>query len=256
MKKTNRPIFVANWKMNLTRETSESLSLDIKKRCKFSPNVEVVVCPSHINIPLVFELFRRTPVKIGAQDSSWLDSGSLTGEVSPVNLKAYGVRYVILGHSERRQNLGETEQMINAKLKAVLKNHLIPIVCVGETFVERQEGRKDQVVARQVAAALAGVRFDRRQELMIAYEPVWVIGSGQAVEPAEAIHTAKVIQQVIQDHFHGSDRPLEEFIKILYGGSVDSKNVNNFIVDPISGVLVGGASLQVEEFCKILEKLD
>lgn len=252
----HKPLFIANWKMNLDREGTEELLDAIKRDCKFSPKVTTVVCPSFVNIPQVAGGLGKTPLRMGAQDVSWQESGSLTGEVSPLTLRDYGVEYVLVGHSERREHLGETDEMINGKIKACLSHDIIPVLCVGETFEERQEGKKDHVIRRQVEKALAGVKFDKHHSLCIAYEPVWVIGSGQAVDPKEAAHTAEVIKQEVFDQFHTLGKSGDELVTILYGGSVQADNVASFITGTIRGVLVGGASLTAATFCDLLERLD
>lgn len=250
-----KPLFVANWKMNLDKKQTQSLVSEIKKQCRVNPQIETVVCPSYTNIPLTAEGLHRTDIKIGAQDVSWQESGSMTGEVSATMLKDFGVEYVIVGHSERRGCLEETNKMINSKLVTCFKNGLKPILCVGETFEERQSGRKDSVIAAQVREALTGIVLGRQHQITIAYEPVWVIGSGQAVDPDEARHIASVIRAEIFDIYHSHEKNIEEYLRILYGGSVNSQNIKNFVSDEISGVLVGSASLQADEFCRMLDQL-
>lgn len=251
----NKPkkFFVANWKMNLDRLAVERLTEKLKKQLVVFPQTETVICPSFIDIPYVFQQLHKLNVKVGAQDAAWQNTGSLTGEVSPLSLKQYGVEYVIIGHSERRQLLQETDEMIESKLNACFKNGLQPILCVGETFEERQSGRQEAVIVRQIRKALSGVVVGPRQRIMVAYEPVWVIGSGQAVDPDEAQHIVKVIREEVFDIYKDHEYEVDDYLSILYGGSVDSENINDFIKGNISGVLVGGASLDADEFNKMLK---
>lgn len=250
---SEKPLFIANWKMNLTAEETKRLLSDIMKDCQLSPSVETVVCPSFTSLPLASRMTEKSPLILGAQDVSWLEKGSLTGEVSPLMLKEYGVRYVLVGHSERRQFLMETDDMVNAKVRSCLAHDLVPVVCVGETFEQRQEGKKDHTVFSQVRAALRGIDLEGDGRIVIAYEPVWVIGSGQAVNTDEALRSAEVAVYAAREQF--SRAVVDEKVDILYGGSVDSGNIKSFLKHPISGVLVGGASLQKSEFCEMIKTL-
>lgn len=253
-----KKIIVANWKMNLSLSESERLTRSILKGLipfkKKLAKVEIVFCPHFTALPLVKNLISRTKIKIGlgAQNVFWEKKGAFTGEISSLMLKEFDCQYVICGHSERREYFKETDEMIHKKVVAVLDSGLIPILCVGEKFDQRQNGAKDYVIIQQVSHALEGVNLDSNQQLIIAYEPVWVIGSGQAVRPQEAEYTHQVIYQRLIDLF-----PLElvqKNIRIIYGGSVDSSNIKGFLdKKAIDGVLVGGASLKADEFVKIIE---
>ena len=252
----NQTLVIANWKMNLTIKESGELAEGILKQ-KTSWSAEksaVVLCPSFESLAAVQEKLKgQATVALGAQDCFWEETGAFTGEVSARVLRELGCAYVILGHSERRQNLGETDAQVNLKVRAALRECLVPIVCVGETFNERQEGQKDFVVMEQVKKALDGVKLLENDRLIIAYEPVWVIGSGQAVDPAEAEHTSRVIRQVILDNDETED--IKERVKIIYGGSVNPANVKSFISQPtISGILVGGASLEADKFVELIKE--
>jgi len=244
--------FIANWKMNLTAASTDELLNQVRKSVKlYKDNVEIVVCPSFPSLFVADKNSKESGIRIGAQNCSWQDAGSLTGEVSATMLKEMGVSYVIIGHSERRQRLNETEEMINQKMSTVLKAGLVPILCVGETFSERQEGRKDFVIAGQVESALKNIQLVGKK-ILIAYEPVWVIGSGQAVKIDEAEHASRVIKQVLIDLYPNID--VKQVVQVLYGGSVDSKNVSYFSSsDYLSGVLVGGASLDAAEFIEMVK---
>jgi len=211
-----------------------------------------VLCPSFTALEKVAQRLKGTGVFLGAQDCFWEQEGAFTGEVSPTFLKELGCRFVIIGHSERRTHLGETDEMVHQKVKAVLAEGLVPVICVGETFEERQEGNKDFVVMSQVDKAVAGVDLQKDDQLIVAYEPVWVIGSGQAVEPAEARHTHQVIRQVLIDHFDAA--AVQERARVIYGGSVDASNIKSFFAEEnIDGALVGGASLDPHSFAELIQ---
>jgi len=252
----NRPIILANWKMNLSVQDSLKLA---KQLVKFMPQLsatapEVVLCPSLPALSGVGQVIAGSAISLGAQNVFWQTSGSYTGEVSPVMLKELGVKYVIVGHSERRQWLNETPDMIKRKVWAVLNQDLVPVLCVGETFNERQTGRKDLVVMEQLKSAVNGLKLKPTNQLIVAYEPVWVIGSGQAVAHEEMVETAKAMEQVLVDLF--SVKAVREQIRIIYGGSVDQDNINICLQEaPLQGVLVGGASLQASSFEQLLTRV-
>ncbi|MCX6785732.1 MAG: triose-phosphate isomerase [Candidatus Komeilibacteria bacterium] len=250
MKKT---IIIANWKMNLSPDQAEQV---LGEMLALSPSwplseTSVVVCPSFEALSALAPQFKNSALALGAQNCFWEDEGAYTGEISPKFLKGLGCQYVIVGHSERRQNLGETDAQVSLKVKAALRNGLVPIICVGETFQERQDGQKDAAVSGQVNRALEGLKLLSGDELVLAYEPVWVIGSGQAVSPEEAGHTSQVIRQVLLDHF--SLEQINSQTRIIYGGSVNPLNVKNFVAWPtIDGILVGGASLAAKTFSELV----
>lgn len=242
--------------MNLSIKDSVQVAKQlVKEYKKFKNSFELVLAPSFPALSAVAEAIKRSGVKLGAQDVFWKSTGPYTGEVSPEVLKELGVSYVIVGHSERRQYFGESDVMIQQKVAGVIAANMIPVLCVGETFAQRQIGQKDMVVARQVNQALDGLTLSGAQKLIIAYEPVWVIGSGQAVEPVEAQHTAQVISRALLDHF--SKKTVDSQIKVIYGGSVDLTNIDSFVHDvpPINGVLVGGASLEAKRFISLLKQI-
>jgi len=252
-----KPIIVANWKMQFTSEktleTTKKL-LELFKEEKIDPQkIEIIICPSFAALPQAAQLLKNKGIKLGAQDCFWEEKGAFTGEVSPSDLKEMGADYVILGHSERRENLAETDEMIHKKIKAALLAKLIPILCVGETFDERQKGVKDYKIINQVTKALEGTEIKPGEQIIVAYEPVWVIGSGQAVAPEEAHYTAKVIEQRIIDLIGFS--LTKEASSFIYGGSVDEKNIKDFVTGEISGALVGSASLDPDQFVKLIKKI-
>lgn len=234
---------------DLTQEVSRGLNkTDIE-------NTDVVLCPSFTALKSVSEIIKKNklPIFLGAQNVFWQEKGAYTGEISPLMLKELGVKYIIIGHSERRVNLKETDEMINKKIEIALAYNLIPILCVGEMFEERQRGEKDSVINKQIAGAFKGINFNIDNNLIIAYEPVWAISSsgyGQIVEPPEAEDTSLVIKQQLIDIF-GSEKVTKR-VKIIYGGNVDSSNVKGFLEKNVEGFLVGGASLKLQEFIKII----
>ncbi len=247
-------IVIANWKMNLSPNQSLNLAEEIiAQLAEVKPTKAIaVLCPDFLSLSSVAKITGQS-ISLGAQDCFWERAGAYTGEVSPEFLHELGCAYVIIGHSERRQDVGETDEQVNLKVKAALANSLIPIICVGETFDERQEGNKDFIISRQVSRALAGIKLLEQDGLIIAYEPVWVIGSGQAVAPEEAEHAHRVIRQVLIDNF--SLTAVTDQIKIIYGGSVKPNIVRGFLSQPsIDGILVGGASLEAESFVELVKQ--
>jgi triosephosphate isomerase (TIM) len=249
-------IIIANWKMSLGQKQSldliESLIKKINSQEKNLP--EVVICPSFNVMAEVAQKISKTEIKLGAQDCFWEEQGAYTGEVSAKVLKEIGCEFVIVGHSERRNYVAETDAMVNRKIRAMLKNKLTPILCVGEKFEERQSGDKDYIIMQQVQKGLEGIKFNKDDRLIVAYEPVWVIGSGQAVAPEEAEHTNRVIRQVLLDHL-----PLEivkNQVHLIYGGSVNLENIKGFLDEPnIDGYLIGGASLEADEFWSLIKAM-
>ncbi len=250
----NKTYLIANWKMQLLNSEAKNLASEVVNTKK-NENTEIVLCPSAISIAPLSEILKNSAVKLGAQNLWPEQKGSFTGEISPTQLKELNVEYVILGHSERRKNNAETDEQIHAKVKSALANNLTPIVCVGETFEERQEGQTDLVIINQVTKALQGIKLDEGQKIFIAYEPVWVIGSGQAVDPKEAQNIVRLIRKTMLDLL--PQNMVENNLKVLYGGSVDADNILNFIKpNLIDGVLIGGASLSLEKFKPIINSLN
>lgn len=243
-------IVIANWKMKLGVPESIDLAKEIKKGVP--KKAEVIICPSFISLPGVAKILQGSKIKLGGQDCFWEEAGAFTGEVSASQLRESGCEFVILGHSERRKYFKETDEMIHKKIKMALASGLTPILCVGETFEQRQDGARDYILIQETTKALEGCTIGLDQRVIIAYEPVWVIGSGQAVDPQEAEVAHQVIRQSLFDLFPASI--VENNFRIVYGGSVDAKNVANFInLENTSGVLVGGASLEAEEFISIIK---
>ena len=238
-----KPIIVANWKMNpLTLVEAKKLFLGVKKG--ISKKAEVVVCP-----PFIF-LSALSGLKLGGQNCFWEEKGAFTGEISASLLKDAGAQYVIIGHSERRQFFHETDETVNKKTKAALKSHLTPIVCVGETLSERESKKTFKVIETQLKGGFANFGPEEMKRLVIAYEPVWAIGTGKVATPEEAQEVHAFIRKELSKIF-GND--VTQHLRILYGGSVKPDNISNLMGEgDIDGALVGGASLDANQFSEIV----
>ena len=248
----NRPRLVAgNWKMHTTPDVARGLASEIAKhQSKFGP-IEVAIFPPFTSLAAVREIVEKTEIRLGGQDMHFESEGAFTGEVSGAMLKISGCSMVILGHSERRQHFGETDQIINRKLKKALELTLVPIFCLGETLTERQNGKTFDALQGQLTAGLQGVRLDETK-LVIAYEPVWAIGTGVQATPQEAAEAHRFLREKLSI-LVGS--PVAQKIRILYGGSVKAEVAGGlFAEEEIDGALVGGASLKASEFVEIIKK--
>ena len=247
-----RRIFVAgNWKMNKTIAEAKALVKGLLPEVEKYDNVDAAVCPSYLAVPAVAELCASTPLKVGAQNVYWEESGAYTGEVSPEMVSEI-CDYVIVGHSERRKYFGETDETVNRRLKAALEVGLKVIVCVGETLEENEGGKTEAVVTRQIKKGLADISAEQAAEITIAYEPVWAIGTGKAATPEDANHVHKDVIRPLLKELFGEDRA--ESMRIQYGGSIKPDNAADlFSMSDIDGGLVGGASLKADSFLKILE---
>jgi triosephosphate isomerase len=245
-------LVVANWKMNPqslaeAKELFNSIKNWIKRHSNILQNVRIIICPPFVYLsnfaPLTSNFQHRTSIiSLGAQDLFWEEKGAFTGEISPTMLKNLGVEYVIVGHSERRQVLGETDEMINKKLKAAIKTKLKPILCIGETEKERKFGKTPQVLKNQIKKTLKGTSNIKLQtsNLVIAYEPVWAIGTGNPCKPEDAKEVLLFLRKIVK-------------FPILYGGSINSKIAKDYIKVGFNGLLVGGASLHSKEFIEIIK---
>jgi len=249
-----KPIIAGNWKMNLNH--LEAIGLVQKLHYNLRPQdydaVEVVVCPPFTSLRSVQTLIDgdRIPMGLGAQNCHWEEKGAYTGEISPPMLARLRCSYVIVGHSERRQYFAESDEIVNRKAKAVLANEMIPIVCVGETLDQREAGTTEDVVGTQVRGSLAGIPADTIGALVIAYEPVWAIGTGRTAQPSDAAAVIAVIRRTVGEI---AGRPAAESVRIQYGGSVNAGNISAIMAEEgIDGALVGGASLDAEEFALIV----
>ena len=246
-------IVIANWKMKLGVKESLDLAKQMKEKFKDLKNGQVVICPSFLATCETKKILKGSKVKLGAQNVCWNENGANTGEISPKMLAEAGCEYVIVGHSERRSYMLENYEMIHLKLKAVLNtDKLTPIVCIGENFEERKTDRRDFVLVHQLQQSLGGLSLLQNQRIIIAYEPIGAIGSGTAIEPAEAEYAHKIIKLTLNDLF-GPSIASENF-SIVYGGSITSKNVKGFVnLENTDGLLVGGASLNADEFFKVVK---
>jgi triosephosphate isomerase len=249
------PIVAANWKMHKTHlEAIQAVQkLGYLLSAGDAEQVEVVVCPAFTALRSVQTLIEsdRLPFALGAQNVHWEDKGAMTGEIAPGMLAALKCSYVIVGHSERRQVFGETDETVAKKVKSVLAAGMTPIACVGETLDERESGRTDEIVGRQVRAGLGGLPPDRARTLVVAYEPIWAIGTGRNAEPADAGQVIAVIRETLASMY---DDDVAQSVRVQYGGSVKAGNIRGFMAHPeVDGALVGGASLDPEEFALIVK---
>jgi triosephosphate isomerase len=242
------PIIAGNWKMNMTTAQAVELVEDIKKAADFG-NAEVVVCPPYTALRDVGAALGQSGIRLGAQNMYYRDNGAYTGEISPAMLIDLGVDYVIIGHSERRQIFGETDQMVNLKVRKAVETGLRPILCVGETLEQRDAGKTEEVVKGQVSKGFEGLDRSGMAKTVIAYEPIWAIGTGRAATAADADRVIGYIREVVDSIMPG----LGNEIRILYGGSVKASNAVELLRQKnIDGALVGGASLKADEFIGII----
>ena len=245
-----QPLIAANWKMYKTPAQAQDFFKNFLPLVANHTRDAIVVCPSFTSISVVIAAVTGSPVAIGAQNMHFADEGAFTGETSPVMLKAIGTTYVILGHSERRQYFGETDEFINKKLKSALQHTLIPIVCVGEVLGEREAGKTEEVLLRQTRGVLAGISAREAVPIVIAYEPVWAIGTGKTATPQIASEAHAVIRTEVGKLLGPATA---DALRILYGGSVKPDNAAALMAEPeIDGALVGGASLDPQSFAKIV----
>ncbi|MDD5527846.1 MAG: triose-phosphate isomerase [Patescibacteria group bacterium] len=246
-------VIIGNWKMKKGLAESAALAKEMVEKFRdFNEDGKVVaICPTLVALTEVDKIVKKSNLKLGAQNVFWEDRGSYTGEVSPQMLIEAGCRYVIIGHSERRKYLLENYSMIHQKVREVLNAEgLVPVVCIGEENEDRKTDRRDFVLLNQLQQALGGIDISESQRIIVAYEPVWAIGSGTAIEPSEATYAHKIIRLALDDMF--GMQAVEKSFQIIYGGSVTGKNVKSFSnLENMDGFLVGGASLDAEEFYKI-----
>jgi triosephosphate isomerase len=243
------PFVAGNWKMNTTATEAEQLVLEMLDKLDRIKGVEKVVCPPFVSLISISMMLQDSSIKLGAQNMYFETKGAYTGEISPLMLREL-CEFVILGHSERRWYFKETDEIVNKKVRAALANKLKPILCVGERLEENEAGKTEDVINRQVTAALNGIEPVR--DLVIAYEPIWAIGTGKAASGAQAAATIRFIRGVTAKLWNKS---MAQDLRVLYGGSVTGANIAEFISYPeIDGALVGGASLKAEEFVGIVEQ--
>lgn len=246
-----RPIIAGNWKMNKNVNEALDLVKDLRFRLANVNDIDIVVCPPFLSIHAVYQFLKGSNIKVGGQNCYFEKKGAWTGEVSPNMLKDAGCQYVILGHSERRQFFKEGDELINKKLKAVLLEGLFPIVCVGEILDEREKGITNEVVKKQVTGCLKNLTEEEMLKIIVAYEPVWAIGTGKNATPGQAEEVHKFIRGLLLKLYN---KDVSESIRIQYGGSVKPDNISELMAEEdIDGALVGGASLEAESFTKIVK---
>jgi len=244
-----RPFIAGNWKMNLTRQECVALAQAIAAKVGPTSGVELAVCPPFVYLDAVAQALTGTAVGVGAQDVYHEAFGAFTGEVCAAQLLDIGCRYVVIGHSERRHILGETNQAVNRKTAAALVAGLTPIVCVGETLAEREANQTRDVIQEQMAGSLAGFTAEQVAKLVIAYEPVWAIGTGKVATPAQAEAVHADLRRMLETRYNSQ---LAAAVRIQYGGSVKPDNAAELLAQPnIDGALVGGASLKADSFLGI-----
>ena len=247
------PIIAGNWKMNLTLAEAIELVDGIHYGLPFPGEVEVIVAPPFLCLPKLVEHLRDSYIAVAAQNLFFEDQGAFTGECSGKQLKDVGVEYVIVGHSERRRYFGETDEIVNKKLKAAFRNGLIPIMCVGETLEEREKGEVSAIIGRQLAVGLLDLTVEQVSKLIIAYEPVWAIGTGKTATPSQVEDVHRLIRFSLSLKFGGQT---SESVRILYGGSVKPSNSRELLSLPnVDGALVGGASLKASDFIEIIKSV-
>lgn len=245
------PIIAGNWKMYKTVKESVDFVKQLHERFKDVKDREILVCPTALSVASVADALRFSNIQVGSQDAHWENEGAYTGNISPVMFKEVGVKYVILGHSERRQYDNDTDQRINAKLKNVLRDGLKAIVCVGETLAEREAGKTEKVVEIQMNGCFEGIGLGDLASIVIAYEPVWAIGTGKTATPEQANEVHAFIRKMIGKKYNAE---AAEKMRIQYGGSVKPENIKQLMAQPdIDGALVGGASLKADSFAAIVQ---
>ena len=246
-----RPIIAGNWKMHFGLDEAVRLAEGIAEATRDIVDVDIVVSPSFVSLAAVSAALDGTDVAVAAQTMHEVASGAYTGEVSFSMLQDIGCSYVILGHSERRQHFGETDERVNVKIRVALDNGLTPIICVGESLAEREQDRTIEKVGFQIRAALAGVEASELSRLVLAYEPIWAIGTGETASPEQAQQVHEQIRSILA-HIYGEE--VAQKVRIQYGGSVKPQNISELIAQPdIDGALVGGASLKADSFASIVE---
>jgi triosephosphate isomerase len=244
-----RPIIAGNWKMHYTVEEAVKVAKELKGLVK-GASADVVICAPFIQLPALVAELKGSNVKVGAQNMHFEEKGAYTGEISPGMLEALGVDYVVIGHSERRQYFNETDTDINKKLKKAFKHSLTPILCVGESLEQRESGTTEAVIKAQVEKDLEGLSAEEAKEVVIAYEPIWAIGTGKTATSEQANETIAAIRKMVADIF-GAE--VADAVRIQYGGSVKPSTIKEqMAMSDIDGALVGGASLLADDFAKIV----
>ncbi|OIU69568.1 triose-phosphate isomerase [Rossellomorea aquimaris] len=246
-----KPIIAGNWKMNKTASEAKTFTEEVKGLVPDTDKVDSVICAPALFLESLVEQTKDSKVAIGAQTMHFEENGAFTGEVSPVALADMGVEYVIIGHSERREMFNETDESVNKKTLAAFKHNLTPIVCVGETLEQRENNETKDLVGSQVKKALAGLTEDQVKKTVIAYEPIWAIGTGKSSTSEDANEVCAHIRQVVASEF---SQAAADSVRVQYGGSVKPNNIKEYMAQSdIDGALVGGASLEPQSFLQLLE---
>ncbi|MCW5212573.1 triose-phosphate isomerase [Desulfobulbus sp. TB] len=247
---TRKPLIAGNWKMHLTRTEAVELARSVAAASTGLTDREVMIAPSYLSLAAVKEAVADTPVRVAAQNVAWEEQGAFTGEVAPPMLQDIGVEMVILGHSERRHVFGEDDAMINRRLTGTLQFGLTPILCVGETLEERDQGNTFSVIEEQLRQGLQNISADQMAQVVVAYEPVWAIGTGKTATKEQAQEVHAFIRSTLVTLY---EKTLADSVRILYGGSVKPENIDSLMAQPdVDGALVGGAALQAESFARII----
>ena len=245
-----KPIIAGNWKMNNTVAAGTALVKELAPLVKDNNAVDIVVCPTFTALAAVCEAVKGTNIHVGAQNVHWEKSGAFTGEISAEMLTELGVEYVVIGHSERREMFGETDEYVNKRAKAALAAGITPIICCGETLETREAGTTNDFVSGQIKAALEGLTAQQVASLVIAYEPIWAIGTGKSATQDDAQTMCKAVRDVVAADF---GQEVADKVRVQYGGSVKPENVAEYMACPdVDGALVGGASLEAESFLALL----
>lgn len=245
-----RPVIAGNWKMNMTPDQARTWVNQFKGLVADASGVEIVVCPPFTTLLRVCADLAGTGIRVGAQNMHWETGGAFTGEISPTMLTDLGCSHVLLGHSERRALFAEADQQVNKKLLAALEHRLTPVLCIGETLAQREQGVTEEVCRTQLLAGLAGISEENLARVVIAYEPVWAIGTGRTATPGDAQAVISFIRDQLATAWQ---RSVADRVPILYGGSVKPDNIDGLMAMPdIDGVLVGGASLDPQDFARIV----
>ena len=246
-----KKVIAGNWKMYKSNSEAKELIEELKNKTNEIIKTTMIVCPPFTALSMAAEMVNGTNIQVGAQNMYWEQQGAFTGEISTEMIKSTGATFVIIGHSERRQFFGETDESVNKKLKAVLQSGLNPIVCIGETLEERESGVTNDLVGKQVEKALADISTELMKKVILAYEPIWAIGTGKTATPEQAQDVHKFIRSIL---FRLYNNEVGNEIVIQYGGSVKPENATELLSQPdIDGALVGGACLKAESFSEIIK---
>lgn len=249
-KSKRKAVIAGNWKMNKTPAEAKELISELKPLVA-DASCDVVICVPYIDLFTALEETKGTNIKVGAENCHWAESGAFTGEVSAKMLKSIGVDYTVIGHSERRQYFGETDVTVQKRVRAALDNDITVILCVGETLIQREQGITRETVALQTKVALQGVSAAEMKKIIIAYEPVWAIGTGKTATAEQANEVNKAIREVVEQLY---SKEIAESTTIQYGGSMNAKNADELVAQPdVDGGLIGGASLKAEDFSIIVK---